>query len=248
MKTTTTLKAIIFILACLFVLPSFTLDARKKKREKKPYEWVMPEKLSGIPAMDEYLLYCDTMWTKIQSYKDSITFFQLDTLKRMVNGQPCYVVKIRDQYGNERNFSQSIVQSLEIISNGTLIVLDAVNISLMTTSATLSLTENPLVAFSHGKYLKAGPNIVKLAYNEVREIVNATKKQVQQTRSMRTSKLEGSTDQAYIFAVPEEEVNIEEYIDLEDGELGSNDGELDFPEEEFDNIDWNELEMPEEPK
>ena len=45
-----------------------------------------------------------------------------------------------------------------------------------------------------------------------------------------------------------EEVNIEEYIDLEDGELGSNDGELDFPEEEFDNIDWNELEMPEEPK
>ena len=94
----------------------------------------------------------------------------------------------------------------------------------MTTSATLSLTENPLVAFSHGKYLKAGPNIVKLAYNEVREIVNATKKQVQQTRSMRTSKLEGSTDQAYILAVPEEEVNIEEYIDLEDCELGSNDG------------------------
>lgn len=238
-----------FLLATALLIACPTLTFAKK--EKKPYEWVPPKKLSGDKDMDQYLLACDTLWTKMQHFKDSITFFQLDTLKRIVDGEPRYIVKIRDQEGNDRNFSQSLTQGIEIIGNGSLIVLNAANISLLTTTAGLSIVSNPLLAFSYGKYLKAGPLIVKLAYNEIREIVNATKLQMKQTKAMRTSKLEGSTDQAYILAISEEEqasVNLEDFVNLEEGELGNNDNEIDIPEEELADEKFEELAMPEEKK
>lgn len=238
------LKFLFLIIVCFSVLP---VEIYAKK-EKKPYQWEMPKKLSGVKEMDEYLLACDTLWNKIQAYKDSITFFHLDTLKRMVNGQPCYVIKIVDEEGQERSFSQSIMQGIDIISNGSLIILDATNISLLTTLATLSIGKNPLIGFSHGKYLKAGPNIVKLAYEEVREIVNATKLQMRQTKAMRTSMQEGSTDQACIVGLSEkerEEADIENFIDIQEGELGNNDAEVDIPEGVFDNVDLEDI--PEDP-
>ena len=111
------LKFLFLIIVCFSVLP---VEIYAKK-EKKPYQWEMPKKLSGVKEMDEYLLACDTLWNKIQAYKDSITFFHLDTLKRMVNGQPCYVIKIVDEEGQERSFSQSIMQGIDIITDNPLL-------------------------------------------------------------------------------------------------------------------------------
>lgn len=222
----------------------------KKKKQKEAFDWekVRPAKLSGDKDMDHYIMTCDTMWTRIQSYKDSISFFTLDTVWATdANGTLCKVVKIQDQNGNPRNFSESFKQGTDIIFTGTNIILDAANITLLNTSAGLSLASNPLLAFTYGKCLKGGLNINKLAYNEIKEIVNATKKQMAETKSMRQSQMEGSTDQAIILPQEEgEQPDPDEIKLLADIDLGNSDNEIDISE--LENIDLTEIDIPETDK
>lgn len=219
---------------------------KKEKKPKKPFNWedVRPEKLSGNADMDKYLLSCDTLWTRIQSYRDSISFFQLDTvIAQDAEGNKMLVVKITDEEGNPRNFSKSFAQGADLVFAGTGILLDATNIALQTTNATMALTSNPLLAFSYGKCLKAGPIITKLAYQEVKEIMDRTKAQMKVTKSMRASKMEGSTDQAYLLpiegALPDDAV-IENLADID---LGNSEGEIDIDELD---VALEETELPEE--
>lgn len=220
---------------------------KKEKKEKEAFDWekVRPDKLSGDKDMDLYILTCDTMWTRIQSYKDSINFFTLDTVWATNNdGTLCKVVKIQDQDGTPRNFSESLKQGMDIVFTGTSIVLDAASITLLNTTAGLSLASNPLLAFKYGKCLKGGLNINKLAYNEVKEIVNATKKQMAETKSMRQSQMEGSTDQAIILPQEEgEQPNQDEIKKLSEIDLGNSDNEIDISE--LEDFDLSEIEIPE---
>ena len=66
--------------ACI-LLPS-NVQAQKKKKEKKAYEWKWDGELSGNETVDGYLLSCDTLWTEIQSYRKDIDQFDYveDTL------------------------------------------------------------------------------------------------------------------------------------------------------------------------
>ena len=236
------------ILMSLLLLGIFPASAQKKVKTAFDWETLRPKKLSGNESMDTYILSCDTLWRRIQSYKESVTFFKVDTTwaRDKGSGQLIKVVRITDEKGNPRNFSRSIQQGLEWILNGTGIVMDAASISLQTTSASLSLAENPLLAFSYAKCLKGGPAIVKLAYGEIRDIVNATKKQVNATRSMRKSQLEGSTDQAILLPQEEGELpDLEDIHDLEEMDLGSSDDEVDISEAELDAMELDiDLEEP----
>lgn len=215
----------------------------KKGKEKEAFDWekVRPKKLSGDKDMDLYILTCDTMWNRIQTYRDSISFFRLDTIWATdKDGVLCKVVKIQDQNGNPRNFSESLKQGMDITFTGTNILLDVARITLLNTTATLSLAGNPLLAFGYTKCLKGGLNINKLAYKEVKHIVNATKKQIAQTKSMRKSQMEGSTDQAIILPKEEgEEPNADDIKNLADIDLGNSDNEVNL--DELENLDLNEI-------
>ena len=195
-------------------------NAPKKKKEKKKFEWVMPEKMTGIEDFDKYLLTCDTLWNRITTYRDSIHFFRIDTVLVQDQGMAYYDVQIRDEEGNKRSWAQSIQQGLDMIFTGTDIVLDAANITLMTATATLSLTENPLLAFSYGKYLKAGPKIVGLAYNEVKEIVNRTKEQMRTMKEIHKSIVDKSTDTDILIPAGDS-VNLEECTELSSMDIGN---------------------------
>lgn len=222
----------------------------KKKKEKEAFDWekVRPKKLSGDKDMDKYILTCDTMWYRIQSYKDSINFFRLDTVWVTDANDVVYkVIKIQDQNGTPRNFSESLKQGMDITFTGTNILLDVANITLLNTTATLSLASNPLLAFGYSKCLKGGLNINKLAFNEVKDIVNATKKQIAQTKSMRKSQMEGSTDQAIILPKEEgEEPNMDEIKKLADIDLGNSDNEINL--DDMENVDLNEISDTEKTK
>lgn len=215
----------------------------KKGKEKEAFNWekVRPKKLSGDKDMDLYILTCDTMWGRIQSYKDSINFFRLDTVWATdKEGVLCKVIKIQDQNGNPRNFSESLKQGMDITFTGTNILLDVANITLLNTTATLSLASNPLLAFGYTKCLKGGLNINKLAFKEVKYIVNATKKQIAQTKSMRKSQMEGSTDQAIILPKEEgEEPNVDDIKKLSDIDLGNSNNEVNL--DELENLDLNDI-------
>ena len=260
MKTQFLQLILIALLGSCFLLPEvhaktdtgYTTPEKKgkKKKDKEPFDWekVRPDKLSGDKDMDLYILTCDTMWTRIQTYKDSINFFSLDTVWATDdNGNLCKVVKIQDQNGTPRNFSESLKQGMDIVFTGTNIVLDAAGITLLNTSAGLSLTSNPLLAFKYGKCLKGGLNINKLAYNEVKDIVNATKKQIAETKSMRQSQMEGSTDQAIILPQEEgEQPDPDEIKKLSEIDLGNSDNEIDVSD--LENFDLTEIEIPETAK
>lgn len=136
----------------------------------------------------------------------------------------------------------------DMILSGTNIVLDVANISLLTVSAGASLTENPLLAFSHGKYLKAGPKIVGLGYQEVREIVNRTKQQMRTMKQIHQSKVDKSTDTDYLVEIPEgTEINLEECVDLATIDMGTSPAQ-ELPELLANSDLDNDLEVPEEKK
>lgn len=238
------------ILVSLLLLDVVSVSAQKKAKAAFNWETMRPKKLSGNENMDTYILSCDTLWNRIQNYKESVTFFRMDTTwaKDDESGQLIKVVKITDEKGNTRNFSRSVQQGLELILSGTGIVLDVASVSLSTTSASLSLAENPLLAFSYAKCLKGGPAIMKLAYGEVRDIVNATKSQVKMIKSLKKSQMEGSTDQAILLPQEEGELpDTEDILNLSEVDLGSSDDEVDISD--LDSIDLDsELEIPKEAK
>jgi hypothetical protein len=215
----------------------------KAKKNKPPYDWYTehrPAKLSGtMKELDAYILYCDTTFNSIQNYKENITFFHVDTVYTILeDGTKAKVVKILDQEGNPKNFSKSFQQGAEMTLSGTNIILDVANITLMTASATLDLASDPIGAFSYAKSLKGGPKIIELAYVEVKEIVNATKTQMADLKRMKESKLEGSTDQAYILPLDADEMpNEEDFKSITEIDLGSSDNEIDWSEFENINLD-----------
>lgn len=198
MKKLNMIHSILLIFLISFI--ATPVSAQKQKKEKKSYTWEMPSKLTNIKDFDEYLFSCDTLWNDIQNYKEAITFYTIDSAKVDVNGTTFIQYRILDDQGNPRNKAKTKTQLFHMIMNGTAILLDATTISLQTATATLSLSENPLLAFSYGKYLKGGPKIVQLAYKEVKEMITARKEQMALLRRLeaqdKSKDIEGLTETA----------------------------------------------------
>ncbi|MDR3268182.1 MAG: hypothetical protein LBT83_03850 [Tannerella sp.] len=242
------MKSIIYRMICVSIFvcffTSFAMASenknsvnQKEQKPKKVFNWLdmRPKKLSGNVDMDAYILYCDTIWDRIQNYKESIAFFKLDTIWSPT--EKCKVVKIVDEEGNPKNFSASFQQGVMITLTGTNIILDAANITLLTASAGTAIVGNPLLAISYSKCLAGGPIIVKLAYNEVKEIVDATKVQMTDIKQMKKSQLEGSTDQAIILPMEEGEIPDPDKIALlADIDKGNSDNESDIDFGKLDEI------------
>lgn len=170
-------------LAITFALIAPAVTNAQKKKEKKAWQWEMPSKMTGIKDFDEYLLLCDTLNTRIKSYKDSVTFYSV----RIINVQQKdgSVVQRRcvvDQNDNIRGSSEALMQYMDMILAGTGIITDMASITAETAIATASLTENPLAALTHGKYLKAGPKLVVEGTKTIKELLSKMKAQRQEIR------------------------------------------------------------------
>ena len=159
----------------------WTMFIQAKKKEKKKYEWKWDGKLSGNETVDQYLLSCDTLWTKIQNYREQIDQFDYkeDTL-RFINGADTTIylaVHLENKEG--QLFSKGVAnwQLAQSIMSGVNIVLESTQIGLQTASATLALPNLGLGAISFAKYVKAGPNIIAIGMKEIKEIVQQRKYQ-----------------------------------------------------------------------
>lgn len=184
----TLLKALVLVLIGLMVLPSGA-QAQKKKKEKKPFVWELP-KLTGNEDFDKYLLTCDTLYTRIQHYNDSITYYkvlQAETGQVDDTGKPLYKYLIVDAEGNARTPMRALAQYADFILTGTNIILDCTNLSLLTAVATTTLPSLGFSALSHAKYLKAGPKIVGMGGKEIKEIVTSCKAQAKDIRALKKS-------------------------------------------------------------
>lgn len=162
----------------------------KTKKAKKPYVWVMP-KLTGDKAMDDYLLLCDTMNTQIKKYCDDIVFYEIAKIEvTKENGETYEKYGMVDSLGNLRSSNAALSQNLDIIFAYPDLVLDATNLTLATTTATTALASNPLLALSHGKYLKAGPVLTGRAFKEMKVIYKKARAQAKLIKALKA----GQTD------------------------------------------------------
>ena len=134
------MKKLIFLMACLFAMTSvMPVQAKKEKKEKKAFEWKMPE-LSGNADFDKYLKTCDTLYNRINTYRDSVTFYhvvkypEIDAL-----GDTIYQLKVQDQYGNYRGTGLAAMQYANLILQGTSLLADLVGITAETATATATL-------------------------------------------------------------------------------------------------------------
>ena len=223
----------------LLLIP-FASEAQKKEKkekEKKEVEWPgLPEKFSQEKELDDYILSCDTVWNRMQTYRDSVIIFKIDS--QLVYDENAkmhyYAVKIRDEEGTEKNFSSVLIQSLQLTATGINIIGDASIINLKVISATAVLVSKPLLSLTYGKYIKTGPQIAGMAYNEFKTIVEAKKEESRVIKALRANQSEKSTDTTILIEIPEDEVeDPSQYlaINLEDFTAGESAESLEIPDE-----------------
>jgi len=159
---------------------------KKEKKEKKPYVWKMPE-LTGDETFDDYLKTCDTLYNRVRTYSDGIVFYQVK--KGIVTdkntGEKKEVMGVFDEEGNYRSSGKALQQYAELTLQGTSLIADLALITTSTAAATASLPGLGLKALSYGKYIKAGPKIVKMGTDEIGEIIKMTRTQAKAIRALR---------------------------------------------------------------
>lgn len=175
-------------LLCAVLLFPSAVSAQKKKKEKAPkapFEWKMPD-LTGDKDFDAYLNECDAMWTRLSSYKDGIAWYHIDTTYvKGADGAVYRALSVVDQEGNKKSTSSILMQNLEIVLNGTMIITD---MGLMSASATLATAALPglgMKALSYGKYIKQGYQIVGRGGKEIKAIVKAKQEQAGQLKAIK---------------------------------------------------------------
>lgn len=186
----------LLILAIAVVTPtSMQAQKKKEKKEKKEFVWEMPE-LTKNKDFDKYLLTCDTLNSRIRAYCDSIVFYEVKKIQETdangnvimdENGKPKEIYAVVDNENHIRGSKEAIFQYADMILSGTSIILDMANMTVLTASATTALPSLGLKALSYGKYLKAGPIMVKDGGVEIKEIVSKCRTQAKAIRAYKNS-------------------------------------------------------------
>ena len=101
------------------------------------------------------------------------------------DGNPKTCFAVVDENNVIRSTNLALMQYADIILSGASIILDAVNITTKTASATLELPSLGLKALSYAKYVKAGPKMVSYAGKELKEINDKCKQQRKEIRAFK---------------------------------------------------------------
>lgn len=180
---------VICIVALSMIIPQ-EANAQKKKKEKKPFVWVLPE-LTGNDSFDEYLLKCDTLNTRIHQYCDNITFYEVAEIHVIdENGEKEINYHVVDSLGNLRSSNKAFIQNLNLILAYPSLASEMALMAACTASATTALPSLGLKAMSYGKYLKAGPKIIEKGGVEMKKIYKKARTQAKQIKALKAGKID----------------------------------------------------------
>lgn len=188
------MKILVMLMAFFMVMPQSVSAQKKEKKEKKKFEWVMPD-LSGNETIDSYLLACDSLWTKVQNYAENMTtyVFKTDSIYSKQTGKWYIESHMENAEGKYLTRAASNWQLVEAIVSGTNVALEGVQIGAQTVSATTELPKLGLKALSYAKYVKVGPNIIGKATNEIKELATLRRSQWQQWKEMKNNAIDPET-------------------------------------------------------
>lgn len=183
------------VILCAITIGMFfsqpALAGTKGKKEKKPYVWEMP-KLTGNQEFDDYLRKCDTLNTKIRSYCDAITFYQVRPISITENGKEidrewCMVDTVTNTL---RSSNMAFAQNMDLILAYPAIAIEMASMGVYTAAATAALPSLGLKSLSYGKYLKAGPNIIAAGGKEMKKIYKTARAQAKQIKDLKAGKID----------------------------------------------------------
>lgn len=170
------MKKILLIALALLTLGSQGAMAQKKekkeKKTKKELKWDWDGTLSKNEEIDKYLLTIDTLWNKVQAYKQDFGTYQMrDTTFYNDKTQKLYrMAWMTDEAGNLMSRARINWQFAQAYAEGTLIVLDMTNAGLMSANAALTLPKLGLGALTFGKYVKGGPAVISEGTKTIKAI------------------------------------------------------------------------------
>lgn len=236
------------VLCMLVPTGAFAQKKKKEKKEKEPFQWVMPA-LSGDKDVDNYLLACDDCWNRTLAYTQSLTMYHIDTT--YVKGDDGTVYKafsLVDQNGEKRSTSKVIMQNIDLIFAGTDLTLTMTNVGLGMANASLALPNLGLKAISYGKYIGDGAKILGECGKEVGRIVQDKKAENAAIKAMKQNAVNvgeiKSTDKVILNRLDEGE-DVPAGVDpamLNDFDMGDNSEAVDIDEAALAEAEAKELE------
>ena len=210
---------------------------------QKTFEWVKPSKLSGNEIVDDYLLSCDTLWNKIQSYNEQITYYkvaQAPTDEVDETGNPIYSYMVIDDEGNARNTWQVIKQYADWITSGALIGLQCTAVSAQTVSATAEMPKLGLKAISYAKHLQAGPKIVAMGVSEIKEMNASFKVQASAIKKLKSASTNTAENKHVVIKTSDIPEGVE-LVQMTSEELDQKAASVIDENIKEDDIDWDKL-------
>ena len=193
-----TMKKTLLILLALLTFGSQVKVAavKKEKKEKKELKWDWDGTLSKNEEINKYLLKIDTLYKKVQAYKedfgtcnlnDSTTLYdeatgKLYKLAYMTNGSGQMVTRARVNW----QFAQAYAE-------GALIILDMTSAGLMSANAALTLPKLGLDAFKFGKYVKGGPLVISEGTKSIKTIRGLCMSNSRTWKSMKDGAIEDAS-------------------------------------------------------
>lgn len=180
---------------------------KKEKKEKDPNtkpKWAgLPEKMSGIKAIDNYIRSVDKAYKNLDAYSANISFYTNKTVPLLdangqqivdENGQGYLKTVVTDENGKNVSITQLLLQLPELTLSLLNMADDILTITTMTTDAATALIENPLAAINYGKYIKDGPIVIGYIGRESGRLAAKTKRQYDVLTKLRKSEATEVTD------------------------------------------------------
>lgn len=166
------MKPILPLLAALMLLPT-ALQAVPDKKDKKPkaeYVWDWDGKRSGDKIFDEYLTSVNDLWKEMQSYAETFAIYTYHEDTLTIADRYYIMAYMTDPEGNYLTRGTVGWQLVESVSTSALIVTDATLAAAETISATAELPNLGLDAFTFGKYIKGGPQVINKGMKEMKTV------------------------------------------------------------------------------
>jgi hypothetical protein len=169
------MKKLLFMALALLVLGSQTQAVaadKKDKKEKKGLKWEWDgETLSGNDEIDTYIKTIDTLYNKVNSYKDSIDLYEFHSKQfTLDNGKKYEICYMLDDKGQLVTRGTVNWQCVRAIMQGTNIVLDMTNAGLKSANAALTLPKLGMKALKFSKYVKGGPAVISAGTKAIKDV------------------------------------------------------------------------------
>lgn len=190
------MKKIVFIAIALLTMGCHTAMAKEIK-------WDWDGKTSGNEKIDNYLVNIDTLYNKMQAYKESMSSFEMKDDTLFVNGKIYVMTHMESITGDLVSRSRVNWQCAQAGLEGGLIILDMTNASLSSASAVLELPNLGLKALKFAKYVKGGPAIISEGIKTIKSIRGQYMSNSRKWKSMKDGAIEDPSTIGYDGFTPE---------------------------------------------